>query len=270
MISDFRDLPFVETKTHNSRIMKKIMKRILVNAEAITVVLDEMQEFLVNESISNKQKLHTITNGFSLADARPSKTNNDNILHIVHTGSLYSGKRRADFLFHAINELKKSNKHYQIVLECAGGSNATLFNTAEKYGLRDCIIDHGFISRNEALDLQNSADCLLLLVENLPGGALSGKIFEYLLCQKPIISISCGEIPRCAVTNFVQSLNLGCAVEEPDGETAVKILSQFLLMQLEKKISKQPLEFTPDTEGIKQYDHDNIVKKIENLCKEII
>ena len=268
-ISDFRDLPFVETKTHDARIMKKIMRRYLVDAEAITVVLDEMKEFLSKTGISDKQKLHTITNGFSLADMRTHTTKNDEILHIVHTGSLYLGKRRADFLFQAINKLKRERKKCQIVLECAGGGNDTLLNTAEKYGLKDCVVNHGFIPRNEALNLQNTADCLLLLVENIPGGALSGKIFEYLLCEKPIISISCGKLPGCAATSFVQKLNLGCAVEETDGEQAVEQLAQYLLMQLENKVSGQPLEFAPDREGIKQYDHDNLVQRIEEICFKI-
>lgn len=268
-VCDFRDLPYYYDTTDGTHRMKKILQHALAHAEAITVVLDEMKRFLINETIADEKKIYTITNGFSLADARVPVTNDDKTLRIVHTGSLYSGKRRADFLFRAIAELKKEKQDCHIVLECAGGGNATLLRTAEKYGLRDCVIDHGFVPRDEALNLQNSADCLLLLVENLPGGALSGKIFEYLLCEKPIISISCGDIPRCAVTAFVHKLNLGCAIEEPDGEMAVKTLFKYLEMQVERKCSGQPLEFNPDKEGIKQYDHDNIVKRIEEICFDI-
>jgi hypothetical protein len=65
---------------------------------------------------------------------------------------------------------------------------------AEKYGLREVIDFRGGVRRQEALQIQQEADILLLLESNAPEarGVLTGKVFEYLMTDKPILLIGPG------------------------------------------------------------------------------
>lgn len=264
-ICDFRDLPFHDDSCDGTHRAKAIMQKVLNVADAVITIAPKGKEFLADGIVKNKDKIHVITNGFSMADAHEGKTVSDDVLHLVHTGSLYSGNRKADLLFKAIEKVKKVHPDYKFVLECAGGNNETLVMTAEKYGMADIVDNHGFIPRNDALAMQCSSDCLLALVENRTG-SLAAKLFEYILCEKPVICVTCGSEPDSEETRFVRSLNLGIAVEEANGEEDVDKLADYLAMQYEKKVNGEPLEYSPDREAIKQYDHDNIVKRIEALC----
>lgn len=269
-VCDFRDLPFFYDDCDDTHRMKKLMQKTLLVSDAITVVVDGMKDFLADGIVENKDKIHIVTNGFSLADAKTPTTIDDDILHIVHTGSLYGGRIKSDLLFKAIKEVHRTHPEYKFLVECAGGNNTPIIETAEKYGLKDIVIDYGFVPRDEALKLQNRCDCLLLLLKNRPGGMLSGKVFEYLLCNKPIICTTCGDIPDCYATFFVQSLGVGLAIEEVNGQSDVLRLADYLSMQLERKISDQKLLYNPDTEKIKRYDHDYIGRYVEKICLEII
>ena len=268
-ICDFRDLPYFYDDCDNNHRMKRIMKKMLPSTDGIFVVVAGMKDFLVDELGLDQTNIHVITNGFSKSDEKNPIIIDDDILHIVHTGSLYGGKRKADLLFKAINAVHNTHPHYKFILECAGGNSSFLVETAKQYELENSVKDYGFISREKALELQNQSDCLLLLVENQPGGVLSGKVFEYLLCNKPIISISCGEIPDCAASDLIEKLNVGIATEEPREEEDVLRLADYLLKQSKRKISKEGLEFKPNKEAIDEYDYDNLTKRIELICCQI-
>ena len=267
-ISDFRDLPFHDVRSHTSQMMKKIMVKALGKADAVNTIADYGKTFLSDGIVANPEKIHVITNGFSMTDARESRVCQDNILHIAHTGSLYGGTRKADLLFVAAVAARKKNPAFAYSLECAGGNNETLVETAKKYGEEEYVHNRGFIPREQALDMQVSADVLLALIVNKPG-SLAAKMFEYILNQKPVISISRGKNECSEETRFVERLRLGVAVEEFQ-EDAAERLCDYLLMQFERKVSGLPMEYTPDTEKIKEYDHDAIVKRVEALCVELI
>ncbi len=270
-ISEFRDLPFTDDVSDVTHRMKKFMVHELESADAIISIAPKGKEFLVeNKLVVNPDIINIITNGFSTSDiVKAAPTSDEAALVITHTGSLYSGNRRADLLFKAIAAAKKKSPGFGCVFECAGGNNETLVETAGKYGLENIVNNHGFIPRSEALSLQHSADCLLILCENHPG-SLVAKLFEYMLAEKPIISITCGDIAESEETAFINSLYLGIAVGEANGESDVERLADYLIMQYQRKMSGEGLFYEPDREAIKGYDHDNIAKKINNLISEVL
>ncbi len=267
-ISDFRDLPFHDDDTHAARIMKTIMQQSLAKADAVNTIAHRGKEFLCKDIVADVDKVHVITNGFSMADAREVATYNDGALHIVHTGSLYGGTRKADLLFKAVAAARKKNLAFAYKVECAGGNNETLVETAKKYGEEQNVNNRGFVSRDEALDMQGKADILLALVVNTVG-SLAAKMFEYILNQKPVICISRGSDFASEETDFVKKLRLGIAVEEFEADAEVR-LSEYLLMQFERKIANNPLVYDPDLERIQEYDHDAIVKRVEALCADLM
>lgn len=267
-ICDFRDLPFTDDRSHDAQIMKTLMKQRLNKAEAVITIAHFGKAFLSDGIVEDAEKIHVITNGFSMTDASDPEYRDDGVLRIVHTGSLYGGTRKADLLFKATIAAKEKNPSFSYTLECAGGNNETLIETAKQYGEEDFVYNRGFVPRDEALAMQRSADLLLALVINRPG-SLVAKMFEYILNQKPVVCISRGKDFRSEETNFVENLRLGVAVEEFQ-EDAVDRLRDYLLMQFDRKSAHKPMLYHPDTEQIKQYDHDVIVKRIEALCEDLV
>lgn len=268
-VSDFRDLPFYEVTNHDSQIMRKIMIKQLNCAEAVISIAQKGVEYLQKNIVRDASKVHLITNGFSTADAREPKCNDDDMLHIVHTGSLYGGTRKADLFFKATSLAKEKNPDFKYILECAGGNNESLIETAKKYGEESNVKNFGFIPREQALDLQGQADILIALTHNRPG-TLAAKLFEYILNKKPIICVACGDGVEGEEVGFIRRLNLGIAVEEAKEETDVKILCEYLLKQFDLKKQSLPLDFEIDIALIDEYNHDNIVQKIESLCFSVI
>lgn len=269
-ISDFRDLPFTVDNCDSTHRMKRIMTEALKYADVVNNIAPKGKDYLLdNGIISHPDKISVITNGFSMDDARETTMIDDKKLHIVHTGSMYGGNRKTDLLFKAIQISKQKNSEFEYVLECAGGNNSAFTTTAEKYNESENVINRGFIPREEALNMQASADCLLSLVIDRPG-SLVAKLFEYMLNKKPVINITCGNAVESEETLFVRRLNLGIAVEESEGDAAVERLSEFLLEQWNNKTSKTNNGYNPDYKGIAQFDHDVIAQKIEDLCLSII
>lgn len=263
-VCEFRDLPNFNQTSCSGRMERKLTKFVIKKADAVITIAEKGKIELANGFVDDIGKIHIIMNGFSLSDCKAGLPHDDDILHIVHTGSLYGGRRHARVIIEAIKRIKEKYPTYKIKIECAGGNNSTIIGDAKKIGLESCIDDKGFITREEALKLQSESDCLLALVENLPG-SIPAKLFEYILNKKPIICITCGKEPNSDSTKLVNDLNLGLAVEEYDGECSVAKLSDYLIMQYERKIAHQSLEYAPIMEKVRQYDHDEIVRHIEEL-----
>lgn len=269
-ISDFRDLPYKEDNNDTTHNMKKLMCKALKGADRVTVVANSMKEALQEDGIVSGEKVLLIRNGFSLSDKRQPLFQDDGKLHIVHTGSLYGGMMKSDLLFAAISELYKTVPESKVAVECAGGNNQSIIDTAAKYGLQDIVIDHGFIPRSQAIALQNEADCLLILMFNIRAGGFGAKVFEYMLCDKPIISVSSGKLKDGETTRFVRELNLGIAAEEATADEDIPKLADYLRLQWQRKIAGERLQYQPDYEKINQFDYDNLVNQVEEACKAII
>ena len=267
-ISDFRDLPFIKVESDDEKQMRAIMDKYLRIADAVVTIASRGKEYLVEEGLAPADKTHVITNGFSMADAREPVFVDDKKLHIVHTGSLYGGTRKADLLFMAVQIAREKNPNFEYILQCAGGNNETLVETAKKYGEERNVNNYGFIPRDQALDLQARADILLALSHKRPG-TLAAKLFEYVLNKKPIVLVSCGEGENSDETDFVRNINLGIATDDVNFEQDAYSLGDYLLRQFELKSNGYTLEYNPDLSMIAEYDHDNLVKKFENLFVKI-
>jgi|GEM_PF-906442 len=265
-ISDFRDLPFVEDNSDVTHIQKRIMQDAFLQVDTVTVVVPCMKYSLMNWFGIEDRKIHVLTNGFSLKERRIAKPNDDTLLHIVHTGSLYGGRRRADLLYEAINNLKTSG-YTDLVFEIAGGNNTSLLESAKKYDCIDIVKDYGFLSREEALELQLKADCLVAIVERY---SLPAKIFEYILNQRPIICLVVGnENIDSQAKPIIEKLKVGKVYEEIKWEDDVKRLTEYLRDQIERKKQGEKLEYQPDINEVSKFDHDSLAIQLEAIMQSI-
>ena len=274
-IMDQRDLPYSDGADKNTiQMYNREITRFDKYVTAYTIVSYGMADGLIefcDFDDAQKKKVFVVHNGFSQKDkvVAPREEENTSGLTFAYAGDLYAGKRDATMLFDAISRLVAEGKAEKsdFVINYAGKASDSLQKVAEKFQLTQCIKDNGVVPRKKALQMQYNADMLLLLTWNtvMDRGILTGKIYEYMLMDKPIVCLTCGDVPDGEATETIEQLRLGIAVEQTSYEAGVLRLKDYLFEQLERKRKGEPLAHDPDREGVAEFDHDNLVMKLKNI-----
>jgi len=193
-ISDFRD-PWTSIGYHkklkltkaSQKKHKHLEKSVLTSADKIIVTSAstkaEFQEITIKPIV-------VITNGFD--NDLKSKVVLDTNFTIAHIGSLLTG-RNPENLWKVLAELIESNVKFQnsFKLKLVGVTSADVLNTIYSYGLENYVELQGYVTHNEALEIQNKSQVLLLTEINSKEtiGIIPGKLFEYLAAKRPILAI---------------------------------------------------------------------------------
>ena len=128
----------------------------------------------------------TILNGADFDDFAGLEYQPGERFRITHTGSFFGKRDPRPFL----SALAESGLH-DVVARFVGDFRAADREWAESLGLGDRLELHPYVSRREALALQRDSEALLLLIPDAGGrgkGVLSGKVFEYLAAERPILA----------------------------------------------------------------------------------
>jgi len=149
------------------------------------------------------------------------------VINVVYTGSVYIGKRDPSPLFKAINYLK-INENVNVVVHFYGWYGDVKY-LAEKYFVTDHVRIYGVVSKQEAIEKQKSADCLLLLENEDVAGVMTGKFFEYLTKNCPIIAI--GISNKVELGNVLERTSRGIAL----GSDVNAIIDFFVNFQYQQK-----------------------------------
>src|SRR5207244_8733290 len=87
---------------------------------------------------------------------------------------------------------------------------------AEELGLGDRLELHPYVPRRRSLELQRDSEALLLLIPDAAGrgrGVLSGKVFEYLAAERPILAVV---PPDGAAARLLEETGAGVVVPPDD------------------------------------------------------
>ena len=134
---------------------------------------------------------------------------------ITHTGSFFGRRDPRPFL----DALARSPA--DVVARFVGDLRAADREYAERIGVRDRVELFPFVPRREALALQRDSEALLLLVPDAGGrgrAVLSGKVFEYLAAERPILA---AVPPDGAAAELVRETDAGI-VAPPDDVPALR------------------------------------------------
>lgn len=200
-IADYRDgwtlNPLYKGLFPLSWMEKTWERRVLREADTISVVSEPMAKQMRDHF--GHPHVITIPNGFDpedLSDLSPEPIfPADGKFRLVHTGTMYAGKRDPTPLFRAIAQIAQepSLAAYLERLEVlfVGPRQANVEEMIRHYGVEKWVKMTGFVSREKALRMQRDAHALLFLPWNDPevDGILTGKIFEYLYAGTPILAI---------------------------------------------------------------------------------
>ncbi|MFL5918622.1 MAG: glycosyltransferase [Gaiellaceae bacterium] len=157
----------------------------------------------------------TILNGADFDDFAGLEYRRGDRFRITHTGSFFGKRDPRPFL----SALKESGLE-DVVVRFVGDFRLADRDWAEALGLGPRLDLHPYVGRREALRLQRDSDALLLLIPDAGGrgqGVLSGKVFEYVAAERPILA---AVPPEGAAAELIRETGTG-VVAAPDDVPAL-------------------------------------------------
>lgn len=262
-IADFRD-PYVR-ESDTLRIYKKHQKYIrehICNADIVTKVFEFMT--VCDET----EQIVVIPNGYdpeeALSPLKPEK------FVFLYTGVLYEGRQDITSLFRAIRELldeKILNKE-DIEIQYAGGCFRCLQKQAKDFGVEKLLIDYGYISRDKVLQMQRRAAILFQAGWNTQKEktAWSGKTYEYMMAQKPIICLMSGDVPYSAAWKLMPKLG-GVCYEESRHEDTFWDLKNYIAEKYSEWKNTGDVSIDVDKNYVEEFSYSNIAEKVWKIME---
>jgi hypothetical protein len=162
-------------------------------------------------------------------------------------------------------ELSKVKLHY------AGKGFDLVHKIAKSMGIEDILIDHGYVSRVEAAELQKASDLFLVLSWNLKKsqGILTGKFYEGIRAKKPILSIISGDLPNSELNILNEKYHYGFCYESCREKEQFSALCDYLAKAYDEKLKygKVQHEVNPELEA--RFRYDALAEELERFIKRL-
>lgn len=277
LIIDFRD-PF-SYDGGIPYILKNLLEKYFFHHCDLASFVSRGVKSKVVHGNNNFINCHVAPNGYDNYDNPIFKSqdiNEDkNVLRFCYCGSLYGGKRNLDLFFRSLNYMimQKRIVHDHIELHYAGGEGPIFKRQALQAGVADLVIDHGLVSRQRSLELQNKSDICLLTTWNTPTeqGILTGKMFEIFLLRKPILAIVNGTLPGSESKDLIEEVGAGVCLEEssPTVQKDINHMNEWIEDCYQQKMTNGCIRGTYNTR-VHRYDYSEIVGELRKSMQLII
>jgi glycosyltransferase involved in cell wall biosynthesis len=265
--ADFRDPSFdiAESVVAKLIFFKYLTKRILTLADGILVVTKQMLE--AYQRICG-QKVFFLPNGYDgQYSLRIDSQRQKESLKIVYTGSFYPKTREITWFIHALLKLKQreDSVYSKLKFIYAGKDFAYVQRLFERFSLLDLLENHGFVSRDEALNPQDNADLLLLIAytgdDPKEGSSMrTGKVYEYLATGKPILTIA----PKnWEMREELESDGVSRVFERSESEEIANYIAWFFK-------ERRQIDLKRREEVVRQYLYENLSKRLEEIIQAVL
>jgi glycosyltransferase involved in cell wall biosynthesis len=215
-IADLRDSLVAHPHRRHERAAVRVKQRgeqavaglVARYADAVTAVSDAIADEI--RELDPAGRLVTIPNGCDFEDFDGLEYRPADRFRITHTGSFFGARTPRPFL----TALAESG--LDVVARFVGDFRTVDREWAEGLTLGDRLELHPFLSRRRALALQRDSEALLLLIPDADGrgrGVLSGKVFEYLAAERPILA---AVPPDGAAAQLLRETGAGIVVPPED------------------------------------------------------
>ena len=261
--ADFRD-PWTTIGYHKqlklsnyaSKKHNYLEKKILNSADTILVTSKTTKtEF---EAITTKP-IEVITNGYD--DEKVKKSVLDAKFSLAHIGSLLS-ERNPQILWQSLSELVAENIDFAKDLEIkliGAVSNEVLVSIAN-YNLTNYLNNLGYLSHNEAISHQRKSQVLLLIEINSEDtkSIIPGKLFEYMVSERPIIAIG----PKDSdFEEIINNTNTGKFFTYNKKEELKALILEYYNFYKDGKLKVFPV-------GLQEYSRRNLTEKLIKILNE--
>ena len=190
-----------------------IAKLVAHQADAIVAAADAIAD--ETRGLEPNGEVTTIPNGCDFDDFAGFEYRRGDRFTITHAGSFF-GKRSPRPFLEAL-----AGTDLDVTARFVGDFRPADREWAESLGLGDRLELHPYTTHRRALELQRSSDALLLLIPEAGGrgrGVLSGKVFEYLAAERPILAVV---PPDGAAAGLIAEIGSG-VVAEPEDVVAIR------------------------------------------------
>jgi len=216
-VADLRDSIVAHPHRHAERLAVRakevgehgVARLVARSADAVVAASEAIAEEAA--ALAPRGRVATILNGcdfddFAGLDHRPSAR-----FRITHAGSFF-GKRSPRPFLQALADSGLDD----VVARFVGDFRSADRDWAEALGLGDRLELHPYVPRRRSLALQRDSEALLLLIPEAAGrgrGVLSGKVFEYLAAERPILA---AVPPEGAAADLLRETGAGVVVPPDD------------------------------------------------------
>lgn len=259
-LADFRD-PWTTIGYHKqlklteaSKEKHKALEKQVLNAADQIIVTSSVtkKEF---QLITNKP-IKVITNGYD--NESVTGISLDSKFSLAHIGSLLS-KRNPEILWKALSELVNKNKQFakDLQLTFVGAVSKNVLNSIEEYNLSYYVNKVGYVSHKESITYQKKSQIVLLIEIDSEETRciIPGKLFEYLVSDRPIVAIG----PKGSdVEHIINETNTGNYYNYNDYESLKSIILTHY-----KAFQKNNLKVHPV--GLQKYHRKALTKSLSEL-----
>jgi glycosyltransferase involved in cell wall biosynthesis len=190
------------------KVSESVARLVARQADLIVAASDAIAE--ETRALDPNGVVMTILNGADFDDFAGLEYHRGDRFRITHTGSFF-GKRDPRPFLTALAESGLDD----VVARFVGDFRTSDREWAESLELGSRLELHPYVPRRQALALQRDSDALLLLIPEAGGrgqGVLSGKVFEYLAAERPILA---AVPPDGAAAELIRETDAG-VVAAPD------------------------------------------------------
>lgn len=257
-IADFRDPYARESDTPGIfRKHQKYISRHLCHADKMVKVFEDMK-------IGGEEgETEVIPNGFDPEEMLPPLKPEKFIF--LYTGVLYEGRQNIVPLFQAIKEFldEKVLDEKDVEIWYAGGCFSYLQKQAESAGVEGLLTDFGYISRDDVLQKQRRAAVLFQAgwSTKVEQTAWSGKTYEYMMAQKPIISLMSGDVPFSTAWELIPKLG-GVCYEESRHKETFSDLKDYIKEKYREWKKTGNVTIDADRSYIEQFSYSSIAERL--------
>ena len=195
------------------RLRGRVARLVAARADAISCVSDAIAD--ETRALDPRGPVRTIANGSDFDDFAGLEYHPGDRMRITHAGSFF-GKRDPRPFLQAL-----ADSELDVVARFLGDFRPADREWAEGLGLGDRLELIPYAPRATSLALQRDSDVLLLLIPDAGGrgrGVLSGKVFEYLAAERPVLA---AVPPDGAAADLIRSVGAGPVVA-PDDVTGIR------------------------------------------------
>ena len=263
-IADFRD-PWTDIDFYHklklTRLADKkhrqLEKKVLSTADYLVTVSRGCAEGLLK--IGNR-KIEVVTNGYDPSDYEFEKPGLDKTFTISHFGA-FNKDRNPVALWLAMDELATENPDFRNLLRIKlyGQTDASVINDIKKHNLTDNLVIIEHLPHQKGLVELCKSQVLLLPLNNTPNvkGILTGKMFEYIALQRPILAIG----PTDAdFAEILRETNSGISLNFDDLPGIKNALQNYFNLFNENKLMVKPGAY-------EKYSRKNLAKQFVNLIQ---
>ena len=262
-LADFRD-PWTTIGYHKSLRLsqyaakkhKQLERQVLNTADTIIVTSKTTKaEF---QALTTKP-IEVITNGFDVE--KVDKQSLDTKFSLAHIGSFLSERNPKivwESLVELCTEIPDFKSHLEIKL--IGAISQEVLETIEQFGLNLYLNNLGYVSHAEAVAHQRKSQVLLLIEINSEEtkSILPGKLFEYMVSERPILAIGPKDSDFAEIIN---NTNTGVFFEYSEKAKLKQTIQEYYDQFLVGKLQSHAV-------GLQQYSRKNLTQQLVELLRQ--